>query len=283
MDMMLNRHRRTFLKAGAAAAALAAAPSLFGQARADKRMFEEFRPKVKIGELKPLSVIDYTPYEFYRMAPPGVLLVMIPLGLERFSSQDVERVFAPVDRLVDQLMEREVDIIVQSGTPLALLLGVEGHDKLLDRIAKRAKVPVTSTALGVVAAAKHLGLRRIALANKWSNAMNKTLGEFFARGGVEIAGVASEVLSPEQFQKTSTADSMLLAYELGRAALSKFPDAEGIYLGGGAWLSEPACKELEREFRKPAISNQNAMLWDTLTRLNQWKPLPGQGLLLELS
>ena len=31
--------------------------------------------------------------------------------------------------------------------------------------------------------------------------MNRTLGEFFARGGTEIVGVASEVLVPAQFQK----------------------------------------------------------------------------------
>jgi maleate cis-trans isomerase len=110
--------------------------------------------------------------------------------------------------------------------------------------------------------------------------MNRTLGEFFARGGVEIAGVASEVLTPAQFQKISTADNMALAYELGRAALTRFPDADGLYIGGGAWLSEPVCQALEREFGKPAISNQSCLIWDNLTRLGRWRPLPGQGILL---
>ena len=243
-------------------------------------MFEEFQPKVKIGALKPLAVIDNAAYEFYRIAPPDVMLVMIPIGLGEFSREDVERVFAPVDGLVDQLMERGVHIIMQSGVPLPLLIGVEAHDRLLDRIAKRSNLPATSSVLGVVAAAKHLGLRRIALANKWSEPMNRTLGEFFARGGVEIAGVASEVLTPAQFQKISTADNMALAYELGRAALTRFPDADGLYIGGGAWLSEPVCQALEREFGKPAISNQSCLIWDNLTRLDHWRPLPGQGMLL---
>jgi maleate isomerase len=247
----------------------------------EKNMFEEFMPKVKIGALKPLAIIDNAAYEFYRIAPRDVMLVMIPIGLEEFSRQDVERVFAPVDQLVDQLMERGCDIIMQSGVPLPLLIGIEAHDRLLDRINKRCGKPVTSSVVGVVAAAKHLGLRRIALANKWSEPMNRTLGEFFARGGVEIAGVASEVLTPQQFQKISTADNMSLALELGRAALTRFPNADGLYIGGGAWLSEPVCQALEREFRKPCISNMSAMIWDTLTRLNHWQPLPGQGRLLE--
>ena len=31
-------------------------------------MFEEFMPKVKIGALKPLPIIDNAAYEFYRIA-----------------------------------------------------------------------------------------------------------------------------------------------------------------------------------------------------------------------
>src|SRR4029077_20425252 len=100
-----------------------------------------------------------------------------------------------------------------------------------------------SSVLGVVAAAKHLGLRRIGLANKWSEPMNRILGHFFSRARVGIAGVASEVLSPAQFQKISTADNMALAFELGRAALTRFPDADGLYIGGGGWPSDPCVRD----------------------------------------
>jgi maleate cis-trans isomerase len=244
-------------------------------------MFEEFVPDVKIGALKPLSVIDLSAYEFYRLAPPGVMLVMIGVGLGKFSKEDVERVFAPIDGYVDQLVERGADLVMQSGVPLPLLLGVEGHDRLIERIARRSGKPATSSILGVVAAAKRLGLRRIVVAHKWSEAMNRTLGEFFARGGIEIVGAAAEVLSPEQFQKIEHGDHMRLAYELGRAALARHPEADGLYVGGGSWLSQPVCEALEREFGKPAISNPSAMVWDTLTKLDRWKPIPGHGRLLE--
>jgi maleate cis-trans isomerase len=243
-------------------------------------MFEESVPKLKIGALKPLSVVDNAAYEFYRIAPPGVMLVMIPVGLGKFSKDDVERVFGPLDSYVDQLMERGVDLIFQSGVPLPLLIGIEAHDRLIERIEERSGKPATSSVLGVVAAAKRLGLRRIVLANKWSEPMNRTLGEFFARGGTEIAGVAAEVMGPDTFQKISTADHMTLAYELGRAALARHPDADGLYIGGGSWLSEPVCRALEEEFGRPAISNLSCMIWDTLTRLGHWRPIPGQGRLL---
>jgi maleate cis-trans isomerase len=243
-------------------------------------MFEQFVPKLRIGTIKPLSVIDLSCYEFYRLAPPGVMLIMIGAGLGKFSKEDVERVFAPIDGYMDQLVERGADLVMQSGVPLPLLIGVDAHDRLIERMAKRSGKPATSSVLGVVAAAKRLGLRRIAVANKWSEPMNRTLGEFFARGGARIVGAATEILGPDQFQKIAHDDHMQLAYELGRAALTRYPNADGLYIGGGSWLSEPVCQALEREFGKPAISNASAMVWDTLTRLGAWVPIPGQGRLL---
>ncbi|MEA2990418.1 MAG: maleate isomerase [Alphaproteobacteria bacterium] len=246
----------------------------------DAALYDQAIPKLKIGALKPLSVVDNAAYEFYRIVPPGVMMVMIPVGLGKFSKEDVERVFVPLDGYVDQLMERGCDIIMQSGVPLPLLIGIEAHDKLLGRIEARSGKPATSSVLGVVAAAKHLGLRKIAVANKWSEPMNRMLGEFFARGGTEMVGIASEVLVPDQFQKMTSADAMTLAYELGRAAFTRYPEADGLYIGGGAWLSEPVCQALEREFGKPAISNMSCMIWDTLSRLGHWRPIAGQGKLL---
>jgi maleate cis-trans isomerase len=243
-------------------------------------MFQQFVPKLKIGALKPLAVIDLSAYEFYRLAPPGVMLIMIGAGLGKFTKDDVERVFAPIDGYMDQLVERGADLVMQSGVPLPLLIGIEAHDRLIERMAERSGKPATSSVLGVVAAAKRLGLRRIAVASKWSEPMIRTLGEFFACGGTTIVGAASEVLAPDQFQKIAHDDHMVLAYELGRTALTRYPDADGLYIGGGSWLSEPVCQALEREFGKPAISNPSAMVWDTLTRLGHWAPIPGQGRLL---
>src|SRR5262245_3101205 len=63
----------------------------------------------------------------------------------------------------------------------------------------------------------------------------------------------------------------------GDAGVSAFR-AVGLYIGGGSWLSEPVCQALEREFGRPAISKQSAMIWDTLTRLGAWAANPGAGL-----
>src|SRR4029077_9901692 len=118
-------------------------------------------------------------------------------------------------------------------------------------MAKYSGLPATSTVLSVGRAARQLGLKKVALVNKWSDEMNRTLGDFLAREGVAAAGVANKSLAPAEFVKIRAADQMQLAYELGRLWFVEHPDCEGVYTGGAPWLAEPVAEQLEQEFHKP--------------------------------
>lgn len=243
-------------------------------------MFEEFLPKRKIGVLTPLAVAENGPYEFYRIAPPGVLMVMVPCGIREFSQTDLDRVMAPLDQMVDALTQRHVDIIISSGVPLSLLMGPQAHDAFLERISARSGKPAGSTLTAAIAAARHLGIQRIAMANKWDAALNRTLAEFFALDGIETVGSATEVLPIDRFQGLPSADSMELAYALGRRAFEEHPEVDGVFISGGTWLAQPVCERLEKEFGKPCLGNQACALWDALHKVDYWTPIEGHGMLL---
>ena len=244
-------------------------------------MFEGDLPRHKIGFLSPLSIIDNSAYEFYKLAPKGIMAVMIPLGLSEFSAADVDRVFEPLDGVLDQLMDRGIEMTIQAGTPLAVLMGVAAHDKLLAHIEKHTKKPATSTVTAVVRAAKHMGLKKVALVNKWTVPMNKVLGEFFARAGIATCTPTTKELTPAEFVKIRADDHMKLCYDLCKQTFKDNPDCDGVYAGGGTWLAEPVMRELEKEFpNKVAICNQTAQMWDTLQILKEWKPIPGHNRLL---
>jgi len=243
-------------------------------------MFDEYTPKHKIGCLSPLAVVENAAYEFYRLAPPGLMLVLLPVGLGEFSREDVERVFAPLDQYLDMLKDRDVDLVMQNGVPLPLLIGIEAHDRMIAHMAKYSGKPATSTVLAVGRAARQLGLRNVALVNKWSDEMNRTLSAFLAREGVETCGVANKSLTPAEFVKISAEDQMQLAYELGQRAFRENADCDGVYIGGGTWLAEPVAEQLEQEFGKPVICNQAAMIRDILHILGDWQPIAGHSRVL---
>ena len=246
----------------------------------DGAMFEGFIPSLKLGCLQPGAVIDNAPFEFYRLAPPGVMLVMVGVGLKEFSSQDVERAFAPLDRYLDQLMERGVHLVIQNGVPLPILIGIEAHDRMIAHMADYTGLPATSTVLSVVRAAADLGIRKIALANKWTEAMNRSLAAFFAREGVTVAGAATKSLHPHDFHQIPAGEHVQLAYELGRRAFLDHADCDAVYIGGGSWIAEPVAVRLEAEFGKPVLCNQAAVIRHTLKLLGAWTSIEGHSRLL---
>jgi maleate isomerase len=240
----------------------------------------------RIGVLSPQAVVDNTPYDFYRIAPDGVILLVLPLGIRGFSREEVERVFAPLDEQLDALMLRRIDLTQQAGVPLQLALGVDAHDRRIAYIEKRTGKPATSSVLGAVAAAKRLGIRNIALVNKFSDDMNATLREFFTRDGVAVAGVSSwekhrkAMTPPSEYMQMSRQENLDIGRDLCSRALAKFPDADGIYIGGGSWRLTPLVRGMEAEFGVPVVAHQDAMIWDVLTRVSMWRPKPGYGRLL---
>jgi maleate cis-trans isomerase len=244
--------------------------------------FAGFTPKLKIGCLQPGAVIDNAPYEFYRLAPRDVMMVMVGVGLKEFLSTDVERVFAPLDLYLDQLMDRGVDLVIQNGVPLPILIGIEAHDRMVAHMRDYTGIPATTTVLSVVGAAADLGIRTVAVVNKWTEEMNRSLGNFFARGGVRIVGAATRSLHPADFHRISADDHMDLAYELGRRAFLDHPDCDAVYIGGGSWIAEPVAVRLEEEFGKPVLCNQAAVIRNTLKMLDAWTPIPGHSRVLAL-
>jgi maleate cis-trans isomerase len=244
-------------------------------------MFEDVVPKYKVGCLAPLSVIGNEAYEFYRIAPPGILLFMIPIGLSEFSQSDADRVFEPLLGHLDQLKTRDVDLIIQNGVPLQLLLGPDGHDRLVEKIASHTKVRSTTSIIALVNSLVDLSITSIVVANKWSDDMNETLKRFVSRANVSVCGVYNKSLKPKEFIGFSATKQADLAWELGRRALLAHPEADALYIGGGNWMSKPVCCALEDEFMRPVICNETVRIRHIMRMLGVWTPIEGHGRVLQ--
>ena len=64
--------------------------------------------------------------------------------------------------------------------------------------------------------------------------------------------------------------------------LVQYPEADGLYVGGGSWLGLPSAVRLEEEFGKPVYSNSPAYVRHRLELLGLWEPIPGYVQLLAL-
>jgi maleate cis-trans isomerase len=241
-------------------------------------------PRHALGVLSPLAGADTMPYGLYRLLGPDFIVISTSLALQSFAPADLDRAVAAIDGAVEHLVSRGADLILQSGTPLALSLGPEGLQRMLARLRERTGLPVLSSALNAVAAAQAVGVRKLVVANKWNESLNRKLAAFFAHWDIEVIGDAAESQEPSQFQSADLRQGAELAYRLGRDALLRAPAADALFIGGGAWLVEPAAERLEREFAKPVITHLNGAVRGMLKELGCWRPFPaGHGRVLEIA
>src|SRR6266699_1826306 len=222
------------------------------------------------------------PYGLYRLLGADFIVISASLALQSFAPEHLERAVAAIDPQVAHLVSRGADLILQSGTPLALSLGPEGLQRLIARLREKAGRPVLSSALNAVAAAQAVKARKLVVANKWNEGLNRKLAAFFAHWDIEVMASAAESQEPSYFQSADLRQSAELAYALGRDALARAPEADALFIGGGAWLVEPAAERLEREFGKPVITHLNGAVRGILKELGCWRAFPaGYGGVLE--
>ena len=180
---------------------------------------------------------------------------------------------------VDELVAQGANSISLAGLPIASQLTRPRVLGIIEETAKRTGREADSQSEATVAAIRHLGARRIAIASRWPDELNKALLAYFADAGIEVLAVTSAGQWANQAFSMSIEEGVKLAFQLGREAMRKAPRADLLLLAGGAWRSLAAVPILEEDFGIPVITNPIAPVW-RLIHAGIAPPVKGWGRLL---
>lgn len=243
-------------------------------------MMQSLEPWFRIGYVTPHLFVDNLPYQFYRLAPPGMLLVTANLDLADYTTEAIDHELPLFWRLVDVLARRGVDRVVLGGVPVAAALGRERVQALLAEARERTGLPCSTDLEAVMAALQHLGARRVTIGTRWHEPLNDAVARYLALGGIEVVGRQASGRSLAENEVLGHRDGMRLAVELGRQALLAAPDADALLLPGGLWIAIHAIPILETELGKPVLVNLTASIWLALREAGISRPVQGWGRLL---
>lgn len=238
-------------------------------------------PWFRLAYITPHPIVDNVPYQFYRFAPDGVMLMLANLEITDYSTAAVEHELPLFWKHVGELARAGANRIVLTGVPVSAALGRERVLALKEEVKQRARVDFDTDLEAIAAAANHLQAKRVALATRWHEPLNDAVAAYLALTGIEVVGRQARGATMAENAKLKAADGMQLAIDLGRSVLQAAPQAQALILPGGRWLSSHAVAPLEAEFGKPVLLNLNCSLWAALRAAGRALPLAGQGLLLE--
>ncbi len=240
-------------------------------------------PWYQLGYVIPHLYTDLDAYQFYRIAPEGMVLITTGLNLKEYSVAAVEQELPTLWQRFDLLAKKRADRISLSGVPIAAALGRRKMLEILTEAHARTKLPCDTDLEAHIAALKHLGATRIAIATRWPDAVNDALTRYLADAGIEVIACRSHPRSLEQNKHSSAADDHQLALDLGGQVLRETPDAQALLLPGGLWYGIYAAPMLESQHGRPVLLNILSTTWAALHAARdrmQTRPDPRWGKLL---
>jgi maleate cis-trans isomerase len=221
-------------------------------------------PWYQLGYVIPHLYTDMDAYQFYRVAPEGMMLLTTGLNLREYSLAAVEENLPALWNAFDLLASKKVDRLSLSGVPVASALGRQKMREILTEAASRTGIPCDTDLEAHIATLQHVGATRIALATRWPDAVNAALTRYLAEAGIEVITCRSRARSLQENKYSTAADDHLLALELGREALRAAPEAQALLLPGGLWFAIHAVPILEAEFDRPVLLNILSTTWAAL-------------------
>ncbi len=233
--------------------------------------------RARLGLILTHPVIGMVPYEFYRIAPPGTLLLAVGLGqpsVEAFWSRSYEEVRDGYRAAVEALVREGADVIHLGGGDALLTFGLDGLRRLLADLSATSPVRVKSTPTVLGPALRAVGATKVVLAGNYSKPAFEMTVSLLQESGLEVLGIGSASVP------TGAGISPYPAYRAAKAAFQSHPGADGVLVVGGNWTPLQIVEEMEADFGVPVVTSVQAMVWSSFRWIGLNQPLQGAGSLL---
>ena len=176
----------------------------------------------------------------------------------------------------EELRPHDVDVCLWACTSASFAFGVDGARRQVQDLAEALGVPASSTSLAFLSACKALGLKRVAVAATYPEALSSLFRDFLETDGREVVHMGClDVWSGDE--------SALIGREevLRFARANDHPDADAVLIPDTALHTAGFLQELETAVGKTVLTANQVTMWEALRLANRLTPQSGLGQLME--
>ncbi len=232
--------------------------------------------RARIGYTSPPLTAEVFPYEFYRIVPDGVTLIITTLAVSELSRSEIEASYDRSLAAARAMVAAGADAVVFGGVPVNLSRGEQDPAAIAVALSAELKVPVSTSASAQAKAIKTLGCRKVVIAHAYDDGQSMRQAGYAAKFGCEVLAVKGWGAALPMFGGVPR-DAAL---DMGRTLLSAHRDADAILLPSPHWPTIAAIEPLEREFGVNVVSASQAAIWDGLRIAGVTDRIAGYGRLL---
>lgn len=177
----------------------------------------------------------------------------------------------------EELRPYNVAVCMWACTSASFAFGVEGARRQAQDLAYALGVPSSSTSLAFLSACKALGLKRVAVASTYPEALSNAFRDFLETGGLEVVHMGC-------LGVWSGDESALIERDevLRFACANDHPGAEAVLIPDTALHTAGFLPELEAAVGKVVLTANQVTMWEALRLANRLTPQSGLGQLMTL-
>jgi len=229
--------------------------------------------RARIGYTSPPLTTEVFPYEFYRIVPDGVTLVVTTLAIVERSKSEVDQSYDISMKAAREMTAAGVDIVVLGGVPINLSRGAQNAEQMIRDLEAELGVKVATSASAQAAAAKALGCRKVVVAQPYEKSETDRIAGYARHFGCEVLGATGWGSAFNQIGRIPQDAALKMGRELKRA----HPDADSILLPSPHWPTVGAIDPLERELGVSVMTALQAIVWHALRRCGVNDKIEGFG------
>ena len=212
--------------------------------------------------------------EWKRIAPQ----LRFPLVRMPLHSHADEALYRDLRVALKSLAAHQPEVIAYACTASSMVLPLDTLSAFIER---ESSVPGVATAPALVHAARALGMKSVAVATPYHEALNEHEKQFLEACGIAVlsikglgigAGGAHEYVRIAQVLPEDVYSHCLSAW---------VPEADGLIVSCTDFRTLEAVPHLEKALGKPVVSSNLATLWSALRACGLRAPIHGFGRLLE--
>jgi len=235
---------------------------------------KEFNPKVGVIALSTDQTIEGDFNNVCKNLPLDIFINRIhnqnPLTKENLlkMENDLESVANKI------LPDEKINTIAYGCTSGTIAIG---EDKVKEKILlAKPGCYVTTPVTSAIKAFKQMNIKKIALFTPYPDAVNKTILEYFIKKNIEVSSFASLNLNLDS--EFANVDPN---YILEISSKLETKNADALFISCTALPVLNILGKLEQTIKKPVLSSNQTLIWDTIRSIGYKSPIKGYGKLLE--